>query len=425
MLKTKLQEYFRLDLDNVFETFYDTMLSSEDFSVFFKDDEQIRSLIMRQKAFLLETILLDDDVIRTRYIKLGELHYDLEIPYIDYMAGVNILERGIIYSITDKPDFKEQLNSTFDFFSQVRAFTARGYLNKMLDADIEDIQLYLSHVNRVTEIDTMLATERIIWLKKVLYAIKVEDRSLAPNLDIPEAVMDTISNVMNKDEVLLKYTTEIAGRMETNARNVFFFLEKGSYEEVLPLYRELMSIYKLTLMLTSVVTITVSDTLAQTMSKDPLTGLLTRHTYDTIMGRELSIAAAGKYELSFIMVDVDNFKKTNDDYGHAAGDEVLSKIAKILSNSIRATDYAYRMGGDEFLLILKGASETVALTQAENMREQIEAVEFKSNGSLFSITASFGISTYNQPFDLDYNEMVEAADQNLFTAKKKGRNRII
>lgn len=424
MLRSKLQQYAEIDLDAVFESFYSIMLSNADFSTFFSGEEQIRSLIERQKKFLLETMILPDEEIKHRYIQLGEMHYDIKIPYIDYMAGMGILERGIIHSITSHDDFDEILEFTFHFFQQIRAFTAKGYLNKMLEDDINDIDLYLTHVHRATEIDTMLATERVIWLKNVLFAIKIENRGAAPALHMPQEILDSISSSAKHDPVLLKYTDEIATRMEMNARNVFFFLEKGSYEEVLPLYRELLSIYKLTLMLTSVVTIASTNTLMVELSKDKLTSLLSRQTYDAIMKRELSIATAGQYELSFIMVDIDLFKNINDKYGHVAGDEVLVKVAKTLAESIRATDYAFRLGGEEFLLLLKGASHHVATMQAEMMRKQIEELQFEFSGVTISITASFGVSTFSQPFELAYGGMVDSADQNLYKSKKNGRNQV-
>jgi len=424
MLGTKLKKYAEIDLDAVFEKFYKSMLSNADFSAFFTGEDQIRSLISRQKKFLLESVELSDEEIKRRYIALGEMHYEIKIPYIDYMAGMLILERGIIHSITTHSDFKELLDFSFHFFQQIRAFTAKGYLNKMLDDDISDIDHYLSHVQRATEIDTLLATERVIWLKNVLFAIKVENRGAAPALHMSEDIIKSISHATKADPALENYTREISSRMEMNARNVFFFLEKGSYEEVLPLYRELMSIYKLTLMLTSVVTFASTSALMHELSKDSLTSLLTRQTYDTIMSREISIATAGQYELSFIMVDIDFFKNVNDEHGHAAGDEVLTKVAKTILESIRATDYAFRMGGEEFLLLLKGASLSVAAAQAEIMRKEVENLQFEFDGRPASVTASFGVATFSQPFKMLYSDMVELADKKLYLSKEKGRNQV-
>lgn len=423
-MKYRLQKYAELDLDAIFWQFYDTMLSNKDFSVFFENDEQIRSLVARQKQFLLESIPMAEEEIKRRYIGLGELHYQIKLPYVDFMAGLGILEQGMIHAVISHEESVEMLEMTFHFFKLIRAFTAKGYLNKMLEADIEDIDLYLSHVQRASEIDTLLVTERVIWLKKVIHAIKTENRAAAPPLNLPPEIVDTIQ-ASTDDPMLVGYAVEIATRMELNARNMFYFLEKRSYEEVLPLYRELMSIYKLTLMLTSVVTIASTNLLVETLTKDKLTGMLTRHSFATILSRELSIATAAQYQLAFIMIDIDHFKQVNDCYGHAAGDEVLAKVAHTAAASIRATDYAFRLGGEEFLLVLKGASLAVANSQAELIRQQVENLSLEFDGQQHHVTASFGVAAFGTPFNQTYEQMLEAADQKLYAAKTAGRNRVI
>jgi|GEM_PF-2330537 len=258
-MKYKLQKYAEIDLDALFENFYDTMLSTPDFSGFFKDQAQIRSLIKRQKQFLLDTIPLTDEEIKKRYITLGEYHDQIKVPFVDYLAGLRILEQGLIQALLVRNEPLEILEITFHFFKLIRSATAKGYLNKLLESDIEDINHYLAHVQRTSEIDTILATDRVIWLKNVIIAIKYEDRAAAPAPQIPQDIIDTIMTSVKGDAALARYAIEMADRMEMTARNIFYFLDRGSYEEVLPLYRELMSIYKLTLMLTNLATLASSD----------------------------------------------------------------------------------------------------------------------------------------------------------------------
>jgi diguanylate cyclase (GGDEF)-like protein len=423
-LKDKLHHYAELDLDVVFEKFYDTMLSNADFSSFFKDREQIKSLVVRQKQFLLDSIVMSDEEIKTRYVALGEMHHQINVPYVDYMAGMNILEQGLILATVSHEEPMQLLEATFHFFKMIRAYTAKGYLNKMLEADIDDIDRYLTHVHRASEIDTLLATDRVIWLKNVIFAIKVGNRDAAPVLHMPPEVVDGIHAATSGDTALASYAVDMSARMEMNARNVFYFLDKGSYEEVLPLYRELMSIYKLTLMLTNVVTIASTNLLMQNLTKDTLTGLLTRHSFTSILSRELSIATAGQYQLSFIMIDIDFFKNVNDVYGHVAGDLVLAKVAQTAAATMRATDYSFRIGGEEFLLVLKGASLAISCSQAEIMRKQIESLEFEFYGKTFNVTASFGVAVFSAPFDLKYEAMLDVVDKKLYAAKGAGRNRV-
>ena len=423
-MRELLHTYAELDLDAVFEKFYDTMLSDKDFSGFFRNDEHIRAMVVRQKQFLLDSISVPDEELKIRYVNLGEMHYEIKLPYVDFMASIDILHEGMVHAVAEFGQPLELLEATTHFFKLTRTFAAKGYLNKMLEADIRDIDLYLAQVLRAAEMDITLSTERMIWLKNVIFAIKVENRAAAPALHIPDEILDAIRVATQGDQVLMNYVTEIAGRMEVDARNIFYFLDRRSYEEVLPLYRELMSIYKLTLMLTNVVTIASTNSLVQALSKDALTGMLTRHALRPVFRRELTIAAAGRYEVSLIMMDIDHFKTVNDTYGHAAGDAVLSRVARIVAETIRATDFAFRMGGEEFLLVLKGASRKVALAQAELMRQEIEKLDFEFNGQRHQVTASFGVVTFAPPFDKTYESMIEIADEKMYESKHNGRNRV-
>ncbi|THB81720.1 MAG: GGDEF domain-containing protein [Desulfobacteraceae bacterium] len=411
-------------LDSVFEKFYQSMLSNRDFAVFFKDDDHIRSLIEKQKMHFLDSLNDSEEELKARYSRLGEIHYNLRLPYVDFFAAMGMLEEGLLLSIASHHDSKDLMRTAFKFFRLIRAYTAKGYLNKTLEADSADIDRYLENVHRSSEIDTQFATERIIWLKNLTFAIQIENRAAAPSFQLPTQVMDSIQSYAPEDPDLVRYINDTIARIEINAANVFYFLEKKNYEEVLTLYRELMQIYKLSLMLTNVITIAASSAIISSLSKDDLTGMLGRNSLNDIIEREFSLATASGYEISLIMMDLDHFKNVNDTYGHAAGDEVLKTTSKFVHDNIRATDFSFRMGGEEFLIILKGASLKVASRQAELIRKEIEEHAFKYDGKTFRITASFGVSTYFSPFQMGLQSMLKQVDLKLYESKRNGRNRV-
>ncbi|MCG8634345.1 MAG: GGDEF domain-containing protein [Desulfobacterales bacterium] len=411
-------------LDAIFNKFYEVMLSNREFAIFFKSDDHIKSLIERQKKYFVDSLDDSEENLKARYTRLGEIHYDLKLPYVDFFAAMGILEEGILLEVCKQHESQEIMTAAFRFFRVIRAYTAKGYLNRMLDADSKDIDRYLENVHRSTEIDTLFATERIIWLKNLIFAIKVENRGAAPAFHVPSQIINALPMKKTKDRMLLEYIENTVSRIEINAANVFFFLEKQDYEEVLTLYRELLQIYKLSLMLSNVITIASSSWLISNLSKDKLTGLLTRHSLNAMIERELGLADASAYEISFIMVDLDHFKQVNDTHGHMAGDAVLKKVGEIMLDNIRATDLAFRLGGEEFLLVLKGASLKIASGQAETIRKEIQAHLFKHEGSNFRITASFGVSTFNSPFQVRFDKMLKEVDAKLYQAKEAGRNRV-
>jgi two-component system, cell cycle response regulator len=150
---------------------------------------------------------------------------------------------------------------------------------------------------------------------------------------------------------------------------------------------------------------------------DDLTGLFNHRHFFKTLEAELVRLKRQKTSLSLLMFDLDNFKKYNDLYGHLEGDKVLKKIGEIVKHSIRSNvDSGYRYGGDEFTVLLIGASADRARTIAERIRSSIERT--KSH----HITVSIGLSEYRDHFDLE--GFVKSADDAMYRAKNSGGNRI-
>lgn len=125
-------------------------------------------------------------------------------------------------------------------------------------------------------------------------------------------------------------------------------------------------------------------------------------------------------KLSFIVVDIDHFKSINDNYGHNVGDIVIQETSKILQTDIRTNDIAARWGGEEFVLVLPGASFKTAIDIAERLRVILAKTDMYIEGEKLHITASFGV-TYSEG-DHDLIDLVEVADDLLYQAKREGRN---
>lgn len=129
-----------------------------------------------------------------------------------------------------------------------------------------------------------------------------------------------------------------------------------------------------------------------------------------------------KTELSLIVLDIDHFKSINDNYGHNVGDIVIREISKILADAVRTNDIAARWGGEEFVLILPGASFKIAIDIAERIRRIISKTDFHIEDEVLHITASFGVTYSEGMYDLI--DMVDVADDLLYKAKGEGRNRV-
>ncbi|MBW8901240.1 MAG: diguanylate cyclase [Massilia sp.] len=158
---------------------------------------------------------------------------------------------------------------------------------------------------------------------------------------------------------------------------------------------------------------------------DPLTGLFNRRHFDAALKRELARARRKNVPVSLVLVDIDHFKRVNDDYGHAIGDAVLRTIAQQLRLGIREGDIACRYGGEEMVLLLPECTAADASKRAEAIRVALAAITPNPEGEgPESVTASFGVAAYPVHAQ-DAEALFWAADKALYRAKQYGRNRVV
>ena len=158
--------------------------------------------------------------------------------------------------------------------------------------------------------------------------------------------------------------------------------------------------------------------------RDPLTGLYNRRYVEETMARELVRARRSAESVGLVVLDLDHFKLLNDTHGHDAGDHVLCRLSELLTNATRASDIACRLGGEEFAIILPGASLEVARNRAEAIRSAFAALALEFGGKpLGPFTLSAGVAAL-KPGEDDWAAVVQQADRALYTAKQAGRNRV-
>jgi diguanylate cyclase (GGDEF)-like protein len=156
---------------------------------------------------------------------------------------------------------------------------------------------------------------------------------------------------------------------------------------------------------------------------DHLTTLYNRRYFETVLTREFKKLLRYGFSLSCIMLDIDHFKKINDDYGHRAGDSVLKELSEILMQSVRDVDTVARWGGEEFIVLLPQSSKEDAQHVASRILKTVAGHKF-SNVPESQITVSIGLANaHDQSMD-SAEKIVNAADSAMYNAKSKGRNRI-
>lgn len=157
--------------------------------------------------------------------------------------------------------------------------------------------------------------------------------------------------------------------------------------------------------------------------RDTLTRLLNRRFLPSVLMREIKVATERHSQFAMLMIDVDHFKRVNDEHGHEAGDMVLQQAAMLILNSVRNGDFVFRYGGEEMLVMLVEIEPQVAERIAETLRRRFESNEFLvSMGHKLQVTISVGLAMYDgHP---DYQYLINRADQAMYQAKQSGRNRV-
>jgi len=156
---------------------------------------------------------------------------------------------------------------------------------------------------------------------------------------------------------------------------------------------------------------------------DPLTGLLNRRAFMSILSAEIDRCRRYQLPLSFLLLDVDHFKSVNDTYGHSTGDGVLTQIGAYLQSMLRSSDSAGRWGGEEFVIALKNTELAGAKVVGDRLTRAIPELAVPIDGGVLRVTASVGLASLGEGESVE--SLIERSDQAMYAAKVGGRNRLV
>ncbi len=254
------------------------------------------------------------------------------------------------------------------------------------------------YVNKaLLDIAGIKSIEEISDVKKVMNFIHPEDR---------EKLMEVISRRIAGEKGKITYYLRI--------------FSKSGEEKYLKIISSVVNYMGREVSLMTVIDIShekrTEKKLKDLSERDQLTGLYNRRYLDMKLNELVEIARNEGRKFSIILFDIDNFKKINDTYGHQVGDEVLIKISEAVKETLRETDIFGRWGGEEFLVILPDTEEPCAV--AERIRKIVESLKFTSN---LKVSVSLGATVYREKDTPE--SIINRADEALYTAKEKGKNR--
>lgn len=413
--------------DKAFQRFYDTMLNEPRMKFFFSSQEQINSLIRKQQEHFENSLSMGRDQLKKSYIWLGKLHYDLRIPYVDFMKGTEILEEYFLLQTQGLEPASGLLNEILLYFKIMKSFTAKGYLHRMLRDDKRDLDEFFEQINQSDEsyLPKDVIFKKLYWLRELLEII--ESNHEVSFMDPDEFFQDWKSQLQFIAPDKRAFFEGIEKRIVLNTRNLFYFLQKEEYLEILPLYTSLLSVYKLVLMMNSAITIEYAHKALEDMRVDGLTQLYRRELFEELMKKEIALLQRDEsYHFSLVLMDLDDFKGINDNFGHYSGDKVLEKLGELIRANIRASDLAFRLGGDEFAIVLKHAKQKQASVVCEKIQKELRQTFFVFNDqTTFSASLSIGIRGCDSSNASDFSAVYQNTDNTLFEAKRLGKNQIV
>jgi len=420
--------------DDVFQHFYDELLSNKVFAKHFTDEEQVKLLLARQKENFISTLRESEEDLKKRYYHVGIVHYEHDIPYEVFLSGTHILRDKFNETINDRIadlDIVLLNNALFEFISEAMA---KGYLDVFIRSEKADLKKIQAMTQSTTfGLEKRLLVKHYSWMLDLLLAIEQRNFSALDGLvDMQTSGKDTlytyILDHLDDIESIIQHTDieRIRFRIVANTENIFFYLKREAYSEVLSLIINILEIYKLTLILDNVISNivvrkaeSVIDEKVKLSETDPLTNVMNRRKFVELLEGLLLRAQRTLLPLTITVLDIDNFKKVNDEYGHLVGDQVLVDIARLIAESIRKHDHLVRYGGEEFVIISADCELDGIVHLAEKIRKDVECHEFRDVGR---VTVSLGIAELNK--DDDSRSLFKRADDKLYAAKSKGKNRI-
>ncbi len=158
---------------------------------------------------------------------------------------------------------------------------------------------------------------------------------------------------------------------------------------------------------------------------DGMTGVHNKRYLLELLDRDIGMAARLGNQLSLLMIDIDHFKKINDTHGHLAGDQALKELCRRIEPRLRSTDVLARYGGEEFAVVLPATPREGALQVAETLRSTIAGEPFTHEQTKIPATISLGLATTDPATPITVTELIKRADDNLYEAKRSGRNRVV
>lgn len=348
---------------------------------------------------------------------------DIEQTEKELLQQTMIYEKKI-YDLEQLLDIAQSFCSTLDFYNLLQSiiYICMAQMH-VLDANIL-VKDFVTNENftLVKDKDIFVETESV----KISTKSEIASKLLTLNKPVTVSELEELLSCKNDlDSIKIFNPTLVVPLIEKNHLNGILLLQDRIAIEDDTSYtdyekEQIMSIAKLAALAIN------NAALMEMSSTDMMTRLKLKYYFFNILTESIDTAFLQGKNNAVLMLDIDFFKKFNDNYGHECGDFVLISVANLIKNNLRDSDVACRYGGEEFTVLLNNTAKTEALLVAERIRKEIEKTEFVYEGQPLHVTISVGVSIFDAEENLvnSANEFVKQADKALYVSKKSGRNQV-
>lgn len=426
---TDLKYAFQFIQDNsllLVDEFYKKMMQEKSASEFLSDEIVQSRLKTSLNNWLIDSFNVpfqeNFDEIVAKQFKVGDVHARIGIPSWLIIRGIREIQKKV-YSILSRP--QQNVLSIASYISEVLNFSAeimsQSYEAKTeINNDMKHTYRLFSAMHDVSVQKDKQRGSLLDWENELMFKVfSDQDAINHPKLSKSEFGLWFIHKAAYAFSSSGQVKEIIKGIHEIDVLNEQI-LACTAKQVAVQLIQQVRDKNREILLLVDQL-FQVSEYIGS--GNDSLTQLLNRRYLNTIITREIRFSRKNKIPLSLLSIDVDHFKSINDQYGHATGDTALQFLAEVILENAKGSDYAFRVGGEEFLLLQVDTDIQKAELVAEKIRQRVEQTAIMTSSNVdVHFTVSIGVAMYDgHP---DFQRFLEAGDTALYAAKNNGRNNV-
>jgi len=434
-LLLKIGQFLEPELEDIVDSFYDELIQLSEIESILQHSIVQKNLKHSQKKWIQDFFKprnsTDVQLLVDRQNEIGKLHANININLNYFTYGISIMKREIFSRFSHNfellSDFEKAFIATGQIFDILVSIISEAYFADEIIHETNELSLKMKGLSQNTAIECeRLRSLLLDWVRSSLsFLYRTPNITLdkLPKLEHSNFGLwvvyksELLSHTINVSNELKKYIRQIDDSFINAAR---FHSEKNQDNFFKSIDQLNDDVSKASWFISSI----VDQALEIDTGTDALTRLFNRRYVDTICRRHTEISMKQGHPFSMLMIDIDHFKQVNDNYGHDSGDAVLKQFSELLLLSVRTSDFIFRIGGEEFLVILGNTNEENAFFVAEKIRCACEEYSFNLTTNIqIKKTCSIGVSTFaGHP---DYKRIIKLADLALYEAKEKGRNQVV